>query len=86
MISILVAKVMFGGWWAVRWYAHGIAPDHFPIGTAFSLALAGGAGGGLLFTRPPTFQGWLAVATLLVLAVTRTRRWRTQAYDAGLGT
>ena len=62
MISILVAMVMFGGWWAVRWYAHGRAPDQVPVGAAHSLALAGGAARDLLFTPPPTFQGWLAVA------------------------
>ena len=71
MIPILVAMVMFGGW-----CARGRAPDPFPVGAAFNLALAGGAAGGLLFTPPPTF---------LVLVMTRTRRWHTQAYDAGLG-
>ena len=51
MIPILVSMVMFGGW-----CARGRAPDPFPVGAAFNLALAGGAAGGLLFTPPPTFR------------------------------
>lgn len=65
MIPILVAMVMLGGWWAVRWCARGRAPDPFPVGAAFNLALAGGATGGLLFTPPPTFRVGLPLRRFL---------------------